>query len=296
MVRDEPRVSIGLPVFNGEKYLAEALESLLAQTFSDFELIISDNASTDGTEAICKEYASKDYRIRYYKSRKNIGAVGNFNRAFSLSNAEYFKWAAHDDLCARDYLKQCLEVLDHEPSVVLCYPKTTIIDEKGRKMYNHEDGLNLRSSVPHKRFRQFLRKPPGCNPLNGLMRRKVLCRTQLIRPYDAADYILLAEMCLRGKFWEVPERLFYRRNHPQMSRRLTSSNRDYALWFDTSYRGKNAFPVLNVLFQLMRTISFSPISHYEKALCFGEIIKSTFILSSRALKWISARADQSRMY
>jgi glycosyltransferase involved in cell wall biosynthesis len=89
-----PRVSIGLPVFNGEKYLAEALDSILSQTYRDFKLIISDNASTDRTEQICREYAAKDRRIRYYRNEKNIGAPKNFNRVFELSSGKYFRWDA----------------------------------------------------------------------------------------------------------------------------------------------------------------------------------------------------------
>src|SRR2546426_6424374 len=121
------RVSIGLPVFNCDPLLRQAVDSLLTQTYSDFELVISDNASTDGTEAICREYAAKDHRVRYYRGERNRGAVWNWNRVFELSGGEYFKWAAHDDLCAPDYVERCVEVLDRDPSVVLCYAETVLI-------------------------------------------------------------------------------------------------------------------------------------------------------------------------
>ena len=114
-----PRVTIGLPVYNGQNYLVETLESLLAQTYTDFELVISDNASTDRTEAICRQYAAGDARIRYYRNDENIGASANYNRAFELGRGEYFKWAAHDDLLAPTYLERCVEVLDANPDVVL---------------------------------------------------------------------------------------------------------------------------------------------------------------------------------
>ena len=112
MLNNKPRVSIGMPVFNGENYLAEALDSLLTQTFSDFELIISDNASTDKTEEICRAYAVRDQRIRYFRNQENLGASRNYNRVFELSSGEYFKWAAHDDLCAPEFLGRCVDVLD----------------------------------------------------------------------------------------------------------------------------------------------------------------------------------------
>lgn len=138
MSNNQPRLSIGLPVFNGDKFLNKAIDSLLAQTFEDFELIISDNASTDKTEEICRTYAEKDQRIRYYRNEKNIGCARNFNRVFKLSSAEYFKWAAHDDLHAPNFLMKCVEVLDQNPSVILCHSQVYIIDEYGKFLQNYD--------------------------------------------------------------------------------------------------------------------------------------------------------------
>ncbi len=123
-----PRVSVGLPVYNGENFIKDALDSILAQTFEDFELIISDNASTDGTQQICRQYTSKDQRIRYIRNDGNIGASKNFNQVFELSSGEYFKWIAHDDLCAPEFLERCVEVLDQDPSIVLCFARPKAID------------------------------------------------------------------------------------------------------------------------------------------------------------------------
>ncbi len=103
-----PKVSIGMPVYNGEEFIREALDSLLAQTFTDFELIISDNASTDGTEAICREYTSKDHRVRYIRQAKNLGAGGNFQFVLYEAVGEYFMWAAYDDLRSKDCLEYYL--------------------------------------------------------------------------------------------------------------------------------------------------------------------------------------------
>ena len=118
-----PKVSIGLPVYNGEPFLSETIDAILAQTFKDFELIICDNASTDDTERICRRYAARDKRISYYRQHHNIGAAGNFNRVFNLSSGEYFKWAAHDDLIAPEYLARCVEILERDRSVVLCHSR-----------------------------------------------------------------------------------------------------------------------------------------------------------------------------
>src|SRR5437867_8743488 len=136
-----PRVNIGMPVYNGERFLEEAIDSMLNQSFKDFELIISDNASTDRTQEICRAYLARDRRIRYFQNQTNLGATANFNRVFELSSGEYFKLANADDLSAPDLLAKCVAVLDAHPEVVLCYPKTTIIDENGDMIRQYEDNL-----------------------------------------------------------------------------------------------------------------------------------------------------------
>nr|MDJ0569288.1 glycosyltransferase family 2 protein [Pleurocapsa sp. MO_192.B19] len=129
MNQNQPLVSIGMPVYNGERYLENALNSILAQTFRDFELIISDNGSTDKTEEICRQYANVDRRIRYFRNEQNLGAGWNFDRVAQLATGKYFKWACHDDLCALEFLQRCIEILEQAPNIVLAYPKTLIIDE-----------------------------------------------------------------------------------------------------------------------------------------------------------------------
>ena len=125
-----PRLTIGLPVYNGENFLSEALDTLLAQTYTDFELIISDNASTDGTEEICRRYARSDPRIRYLRQERNIGLVPNHNFLVGQARGEYFKWAGHDDRFAPELVERCIEILDERPHVVLCHADMAIIDMK----------------------------------------------------------------------------------------------------------------------------------------------------------------------
>jgi glycosyltransferase involved in cell wall biosynthesis len=291
-----PPVSIGLPVYNGEDYIRYALDSILNQTYSDFELIISDNASTDGTEQICRAYADKDKRIRYFRNTTNLGAAGNFNRVFEMSTGKYFKWISHDDVYSPDYVHRCVEVLGGEPSVVLCYAQTTLIDEKGQKIRKHDSQLHLASSKPHKRLRKFLRKPPGCNPVFGLIRADVLSTTRLLGNFESSDYNLLVELCLRGKFWEHDEYLFFRRSHPGMSRRAGKSGKDFLLWFDPRHKRSNAFPYLKLLHEVFRSVAAAPISKGEKFLCFSEVLGAGFVLGSRAVQWLRARSDPSRLY
>ena len=129
--RHAPRLSIGLPVYNGERLLPQAIECLLAQSFGDFEIVIGDNASTDRTQEICQDYVRRDPRIRYVRHEHNLGAVANFNRVFELSAAPLFKWAAHDDLHRETYLEACISLLDAHPDLVLAHSGTAFVDERG---------------------------------------------------------------------------------------------------------------------------------------------------------------------
>jgi glycosyltransferase involved in cell wall biosynthesis len=271
MSDNKPCVSIGLPVFNGENYLTEALDSIVVQTYSDFELIISDNASTDRTEEICRAYAAKDERIRYLRNETNLGAAKNFNRVFELTSGEYFKWAAHDDLCAPEYLERCVEILDREPDIVLCYPKTSIVNEHGELVENYFDGFNLRSLKPHERFRDFFHAPGLCNPIFGLIRASVLKRTPLIGSYAASDRVLLGELALLGQLHEVPEYLFFRRGHPQRSMAANVTDSQIAVWFDPAIRRRVLLPRWRRFFEYLKAIKRAPLSWSERARCYMQI-------------------------
>jgi glycosyltransferase involved in cell wall biosynthesis len=258
-----PRVSIGLPVFNGERFLEETLNSLLEQTFTDLELIISDNASTDQTERICRAYAAKDRRIRYYRNEKNLGAAQNYNRVFALATGEYFKWAAADDLCAPDFLKRCVEILDREPQVAVSHSRTKIIDAHGRVINYDESRLHLQAPSPSKRFLQLMRSLRKCNTVFGLIRSSILKRTRLIGNFIASDSCLLAELALYGKFYEIPEYLFFRRDHAGASSR--NRGRDQQLeFFDPQLKGKLVLPKWRRIFENSASVYRAPIKLREK--------------------------------
>ena len=212
-----PRVSVGLPVYNRERYLCTSIESILNQTYQDFELIITDNASTDNTEQICREYAAKDGRIRYHRNKENIGAPKNFNLAFELSNGEYLKWATSDDYVGPEMIEKAVEVLDSNPDVVLCYPNAEIIDAEGKFLEYYDDVLNLQDSKASGRFIKLLTRIGLAHQHLGLIRCSMLKKTSLHGNFIAADINFLAELTLYGKFYELPEYLLYRRFHPDSS-------------------------------------------------------------------------------
>ncbi len=271
MNNNQPLVSIGLPVYNGEQFLRDALDSLLKQTFENFELIISDNASTDNTEKICREYTKKDQRIRYYRNPENIGAARNFNRVFELSKGKYFKWAAHDDICAPSLISVCVEVLEKEDSVVLCYPKTKLINKDGNWLNVSYKSLGQTNFLePQKRFDEILTKAVWCFEIFGVMRREMLGKTSLIGKYFGSDKVLLAELSLLGQFQEINQPLFFRRCHREQATNMTVD--DKAIWIDPY--SKRIIPFqLEALIAYFYATEKAPLNIRQKLGCYLSVIK-----------------------
>ena len=212
--------------------MGEAIESILAQTFTDFELLILDNASTDNTPDLIAQYAAKDSRIVCYRNDTNLGASKNYNLAVDCARGQYFKWASHDDVLEPRYLECCVEALEKHPDVVLAYPRTIVIDHASVHRLCYLDKRNLMQNDPVVRFRLSLDCRQGeCNAVFGLMRTEVLRRTGRIGVYIGSDRVLLAEIALYGKILEHPETLFLRRDHPKTSTRANTTGRKLTKWF-----------------------------------------------------------------
>jgi glycosyltransferase involved in cell wall biosynthesis len=283
---EPPRVSIGMPVFNGERFIAETIDSILAQTFDDFELIISDNASTDGTEEICRRYAEKDDRIRFVRNRENLGAAYNYNQAFHLSSGEYFKWACHDDLLAAEFLARCVETLERDPSVVVAYTGWVPIDEKGVQLEQPEPRFQpWRADSPYpverSRYRFKMERRPT-SAIYGLFRSDVLRRTGLYRPTHGGDHILMAEISLYGPLHEVPEALFLNRWHSESGSKIPTFRERVDWWLPESRRGRLGRSSVGAFFLFGRTmaqtaaamigsIRRSPLSPSEKRRCYAQL-------------------------
>lgn len=215
-MRATPRLSIGLPVYNGQKYVRESIEALLGQTYTDFELVISDNASTDSTGDICQRYAREDSRVRYFRQARNIGLAPNHNYVVEQSRGELFKWAANDDLYARDLVERCVAALDEHPDVVLAHSWTARIDNMGAVTSAYEYPLRTSSPRAPERFRSMLFDSGGDDDY-GVIRKKVLLRTAMKESYHHADHTIVAELSLHGRFHQVPDWLYFRREHPGQS-------------------------------------------------------------------------------
>ncbi len=259
-----PRVSIGLAVYNGEKYLEQAIDSILAQTFTDFELIISDNASTDRTPEICKQYAEKDARIRYHQNAMNIGGANNENQTFRMSRGNYFRWAAHDDMLAPELLQKCVEVLDRDPSVVLCHTSIVEIDDHGNtiKITSRNNGA---STKPYERFSKIASSKDFLEETYGLIRSEILHKTRLQLNYTASDRTLMCELGLYGRFHSVNEPLFYKRFH---AKNVYLDWRSRMAWFSPDFEGKIVFPFWTQFFDYFVTIHRVPLHWYDKFRCY----------------------------
>ncbi|HEX3959284.1 MAG TPA: glycosyltransferase family 2 protein [Trebonia sp.] len=212
-VNTTPRLSIGLPVYNGARFLGESIEALLGQSFEDFELIISDNASTDATPDICQQYAAEDPRIRYIRQPRNIGLSPNHNYVIREARGELLKMASHDDLYARDLLKRCIEALDAHPEAILAHGWEARIDFSGNVIKGLAYSVAADAPQVSERFRSMIFD--GWDDYTyGVVRRDVLLRTRLHRSHHLADRTFNTELSLRGPFVLVPDWLYFRREHP----------------------------------------------------------------------------------
>jgi glycosyltransferase involved in cell wall biosynthesis len=254
-----PRVSVGLPVYDGDRFLEHAIDSVLGQDLEDLELIISDNGSTDRTEEICRTYQAKDSRVRYYREEANRGAAWNYNRVVELARAPYFKWMAHDDVCASSMLRRCVEVLDAGGSdVVLAYPKTTLIDDEGEVIEAYEDRLDLRQQNPVARLLHVTRHMRLVNVVHGVHRKDSLLRSRLIGAFQGSDVVLVAELAMLGQFREIPEPLFFRRRHVGSSRLANRSPVDVRRWFDPASGSPRIHYKLRMIWEHLVSIGRSP--------------------------------------
>jgi glycosyltransferase involved in cell wall biosynthesis len=212
----EPLVSIGLPVYNGERHIRQAIDSLLAQTYGDFELIISDNASTDETQQICLEYAARDERIRYYRNERDMGGVWNFNRVFELSAGEYFMWAAHDDYYDRRYLGACLKAFGISDAIVLAGTMCESIVPETGELILIDHGVSTIGLKPRERFKHY-KLMLHCGKKNvgsifcGVYKRDALRKVMPLKKVIATDHVLLAELSLQGEFVTIQEKLMAKR-------------------------------------------------------------------------------------
>ncbi len=288
-MKKNPEITLGLLVYNGDRYVAQTIESLLSQTYGDFELVISDNASTDGTEELCRSFAGRDKRISYIRQSQNIGAMRNFNYLASLAESRYFKWCAADDLLEPTFLASCIEFLESNPAYVLCHSSTKTIGFDGRELPNdiiQPSGASERvpngmqdTYPPWQRFRDVLLGSTAVMDLWGVIRTKPLLDTGLLRAHVGYEKVMMAGLSLRGRFAELPQRLFSYRIHPESaSSRISEDERRE--WSNPGTEAA-AYPRLQYLLGYLDAIDQSRLPIVQRILCRAAIARYVLQLS----KW-----------
>jgi glycosyltransferase involved in cell wall biosynthesis len=264
-----PRVSIGLPVFNGAEYLEDSIRSVLDQTLGDFELIVSDNASTDRTGEIVQDLAAADSRIRYVRNDRNLGAAPNYNRAFHASSGAFFKWLAHDDRMLPRFLEVTLAALEAEPEAVLVNTVVQYVDASGKPLGVYRSVLGRAdSSRPSDRFGVMVLRPHTCVDFFGLLRRSVMTNSLLHGPFHGADKVFLAQMALRGRLIQLDgEPLVQMREHPGRYTRQVRSTRTKLAWHDTSRKGRVDVPAWTLYRAYRALVEAEPLDERERAAC-----------------------------
>lgn len=266
-----PRVTVGLPVYEGKRFLAGALDSLLAQDFDDFEVIVSDNGSTDGSADLAADYAARDGRVHVVRGFRNVGAARNFNRVFELGRGELFTWAACDDRHAPTWMARCVEALDADPGAVLAYTRALDVDEAGNVLGPVDFELATDDPDPARRFGEVVLRPHPCFQVFGVIRADVLAMTQLLGPYSGSDRVLLADLALRGRFVEIPERLFLHGEHPDRSVNVHYYEHERYAWFDPRRASLTAFPNWRLLGEYARVVHRAPLSRDDRRRAYARL-------------------------
>jgi glycosyltransferase involved in cell wall biosynthesis len=284
MTERTPLVSVGVPVYNGARYLTDALEALLAQDLADFEVIVCDNASEDATGEIASDFAARDQRIRYYRNERNLGLSGNFNRTFQLARGKYFKWAAHDDWHPPQTLRLCTEALERNPSAVLCASAVAIMDDDGEVFAEWHPTVDLRSPNPRMRLHRLLWTLGETHPLFAVMRSDALRRTPGYRPFVAADRVLLSQLILMGPFWQLPDILHhYRAARMRPGASWAPDHPSQAEILDPANRTKLPSRTWRLCYEHLRLVAGAEMPPRDKLLAAADVLARFGVRDSRLL-------------
>lgn len=258
-----PAISICLPVYNGENYVAVAIESMLAQTFTDFELIITDNASTDRTQEICRKFADADPRVRYNRNERNVGGARNQAIAVQLSRGRYVRLSAHDDKMAPTHLEECVAVLEERPDAVIAFTRTVVIDEADAEVSQYRATRGT-AETPSRRFRELIFRDHNCDAIYGVMRSNVLRSVRPMENFVDGDKVFLSRLAFRGPFVSIDRPLFYKRFH---LKNWVGNWRDRMAWYNPDAKGMASFPNWLELFSFCNAVATAPIPLRERLRC-----------------------------
>ncbi|MGI8459454.1 MAG: glycosyltransferase family 2 protein [Propionibacteriaceae bacterium] len=264
-----PQVTLGVPVYNGEHYLATALDSLLAQDHDSMEILVSDNASTDATPDIVRAAAERDSRVRVIRQQENRGGVWNVNFLIAEGRGELFKWAYYDDVCQPHFVSSCVAALDSVgPGAVMAYTRAVTIGPEGEVLEERNDAdLRLDAATPHERVHNLLHSLANQTEF-GLMRTAAVRRTRGILPYIGSEMFFLTEMALQGGFVLVPETLLQLRRHPEQYGRDRFTE---AQWYAQSGQPQSLLPFAKMNTMLAATALRGQLPLAERARCLAAV-------------------------
>jgi glycosyltransferase involved in cell wall biosynthesis len=266
-----PLLSVGLPVYNGLPYLENALKSIRDSEFEDYELIVCDNCSTDGTDELVQDYASRDTRIRYVRNERNIGAARNYNKTFELGRGRYFRWAASDDLNSPGAVARCIEVLERDSSIVLAFPETRVIDSTGAVTQDYDDGDGWSAPTAPERFWYSLNRWGLSNTMYGVVRREILARTDLQGNYPASDLVMQSDLAIQGRFARIRGEYYYRRMHDRCTDSLDATA--LARFYDPTREAPFEGRMLRMFWELAHVVRRAPVSAADKRRLFIHLMR-----------------------
>jgi glycosyltransferase involved in cell wall biosynthesis len=275
-----PKVSIGVPVRNAQRFVARALDSALAQGFGDFEIVVCDNASDDGTPKVLEKYAH-DRRVRLHRNEENIGLIENVNRVFRLARGEYFRWLGADDWLEPDYLSRCVAALEARPDAVGVSTAFRVHLDTGESFQEIYAGEMPDSSDPVARVERMLwffhASDRYYDPVYSLYRRNALARSGLIRMCNGADMILSLEMCLFGPFLHLRESLSHRRRAYQEMEDWTVLMQRY---HPTRWREVDVGP-LGIAARMAGVVARSRLTLAQRARCLAPVLRFAALQARR---------------
>lgn len=306
-----PRVSIGVPVYNGAKFLTATLNSILAQTFTDFEVILCDNGSTDSTPQICDDYAARDSRVRVWRSPKNLGPAANYNKCFALSRGELFKWQAGDDVIAPTFLEKCIAKLDSDPSLVSVYSLSKRINERGEIFGEYECELDLAHESAATRFARYIfvdHRKHHAAELWGVTRASAMEYWHPVKgAFPSADRIVISRWLSCGKLARVEEYLFFDRQHTgrsevcvdrakvrggsRIAQKIGCGPLPPYQWWDACKKDKIVFPEWKWITEYYRSAIFGPMDVFEKIACTAVVSGLVVKFTPRLLRDVLIAAE-----
>ena len=264
-----PRVSFAIPVCNAERFLGRALDSLLAQNFKDFEVVICDNASTDGTQDLVRRYSERDGRVRYIRNEENIGQIENFNRVCELSRGDFIRWMGADDWLEADYARKCVAALDGRPDAVGVTTQWRYMDDNGEVNFLDVPGPRVDASTPTRRLHLTLKLLQNgellFDPIYSLIRRNALERSAMLPVNRWTDRLLAFELCLIGPFCHLDDFLATRRDAREPRKiRIERWHKRYKGWKKREHRW-----MLYVSYA--KIVGRAPLTMWQKLNCWGII-------------------------